>query len=91
MEIKTNFYFSEAFLPTKRCKKLRYKNQEGETVLNIVEPSAKEFPIAFIIHEKKSVCEGAKSYWEFERKSTNWIPFPKKSELTMDVCICLFV
>ena len=50
MQIKTNFYFSEEFLPTKRCKNLRYRNQEGETIFNIVEPSEKEFPIAFIIH-----------------------------------------
>lgn len=67
MLMNVKIYKEEKFLPTKRCRKIRTQLVEDYVEVNVKEIiSAKEFPVAFIVHDYKSVYEGAKSYSDFD-------------------------
>ena len=63
MIFNIEFWNEERYLPTKRHRKLRTRYVKNSVDVEIKEPSEKEFPIAFIIHDYKTVYENAKSYW----------------------------
>ena len=56
----------EKYLPTKRCRKLRKRFVKSSVEVEVKELLAEEFPVAFIVHEYKSVYENAKSYYDFD-------------------------
>ena len=57
------------YLPTKRHKKTRTRNIKRSMDVEIMEPSEEEFPVAFVVHEKKYVNENAKTYKDFDGSS----------------------
>lgn len=60
------FWNEERYLPTKRHRKLRTRYVKNSVDVEIKEPLKKEFPVAFIVHDYKTVYENAKSYFDFE-------------------------
>lgn len=49
MKIKVDVNYKESYLPP-RCRKLRYRDAEKTTILNIRETTEEDAPIAFIVH-----------------------------------------
>lgn len=66
MIFNIEFWNEERYLPTKRHRKLRTRYVKNSVDVEIKEPSEKEFPIAFIVHDYKTVYENAKSYYDFD-------------------------
>lgn len=69
MKFNVNFSVTEKYLPTKRHKNLRTRIVERNTDIDVKEVTAEQFPIAFIVHDYKSVYEGATNYNDFEGKN----------------------
>ncbi len=65
MKIRTSYYHREKFLPNKKCKNTKVRFVENSIEVEIKEVEEKDFPIAFIVHDYKDVCEGAKTYEDF--------------------------
>lgn len=65
MIFNINFWSMEKYLPTKRHRKLRERYVKNSVDVEIKEVSQQEFPVAFIVHDYKSVYENAKSYDDF--------------------------
>lgn len=65
MKITIKLWYEEKYLPNKRCRKLRTRVIDRDVEVNVREVSEKDFPVAFVIHDYKSVYEGAKSYTDF--------------------------
>lgn len=63
------FWYEEKYLPTKRHKKVRSRMVEDVYSVEVKEITEQEFPVAFIVHDYKSVYENAKSYGDFNRNS----------------------
>lgn len=51
MKLNVKFNYSEGYLPTKRHRKLRYRDAEDITTVDINEATIEEAPIAFLVHE----------------------------------------
>lgn len=51
MEIQTEFEFWEGFLPTPRCRKLRYREAKAITTVTVPEVTEAEAPVAFRVTE----------------------------------------
>lgn len=51
MEIQTKFEFWEGFLPTSRCRKLRYRKAKAATIVTVSEVTETEAPVAFRVTE----------------------------------------
>lgn len=66
MDINVKYYYKQRYLPTSRHRKIRERKLSGEVAVYIKELISSEFPIAFIVHDMKSVCEGMKSYRDYE-------------------------
>lgn len=66
MKIKVDYSYTQRFLPSKRHRKLRFREMKDTMVVNIKELTVDEFPVAFIVHELKDVYEGMKSYDDYE-------------------------
>lgn len=64
--LKVDYSYTQRFLPSKRHRKLRFRKMKDTMVVNIKELTVDEFPVAFIVHELKGVCEGMKSYDDYE-------------------------
>lgn len=54
------------YLPTKRHRVLRTRYVKNSVDVDVKELTESEFPIAFIVHDYKSVYENAKSYDDFK-------------------------
>lgn len=65
MLFNIEFWNMEKYLPTKRHRKLRERYVKNNMDVEIKEVTEKEFPVAFIVHDYKSVYENAKSYGDF--------------------------
>lgn len=65
MKIKVDYSYTQRFLPSKRHRKLRFREMKDTMVIDIKELTVDEFPIAFIVHDMLSVYDGAKSYDDF--------------------------
>ena len=65
MLFNIEFWNMEKYLPTRRHRKLRERYVKNNFDVEIKELTNKDFPIAFIIHEYKSVYANAKSYDDF--------------------------
>lgn len=57
MDLKVKYSYVEGFLPSKRHRKLQYRDAEGETTVTINEISKGDAPVTFIVREllKKKV------------------------------------
>lgn len=60
------FWYTEKYLPNKRCRKLRERKVNANTEIEIKELSGMEFPVAFIVHDYQSVYDNARSYNDFD-------------------------
>lgn len=69
MIFKVEYIAEMEYLPTKRHKKTRMRNIERSMDVEIREPSEEEFPVAFVVHEKKDVNENARTYKDFDGSS----------------------
>lgn len=66
MLLTIKFWNKQEFLPTKRHRNIRTRYFENFVDVDITEPNETDFPIAFIVHDFQSVCEGAKDYDDFD-------------------------
>ena len=53
------------YLPTKRHRKTRFWKRTILTEIEVFEPKEEEFPVAFIVHDHRSVYEGVTDYHDF--------------------------
>ena len=51
MDVVVKYQYVEGYLPSKRHRKLRYRDAEGETVITVNEVSKEDAPVAFIVKE----------------------------------------
>ncbi len=70
MKLNVNYFYRQRYLPTKRHRKHRERKLSGVTSVTIKELALAEFPVAFIVHDMKSVCDGMKSYSEYESEKS---------------------
>lgn len=66
MKIKVDYSYTQRFLPSKRHRKLRFREMKDTMVVDIKELTVDEFPVAFIVHDLKNVYNNAKSYDDFD-------------------------
>lgn len=69
MLFNIEFWNMEKYLPTKRHRKLRERYVKNSVDVEIKEVTEKDFPVAFIVHNYKSVYENAESYNDFNGNS----------------------
>ena len=78
MKFTVEYKYTENFWPTKRHKNLRIRKMQGRIDVKVKELTETEFPIAFIVHEMKSVCEGMKSYEDYENCESEFKMFAEE-------------
>lgn len=66
MIFNIEFWCKEEYLPTKRHRKLRSRYVKKDMDVEIKEMEENEFPVAFIVHEYKTVYENAQTYVDFD-------------------------
>lgn len=66
MNLKVDFTYEEKYLRTSRCRKPLARTREGIYELAIKELAKVECPIAAVVHDMKSVYEGATTTADFE-------------------------
>lgn len=66
MLFNIEFWNMQKYLPTKRHQKLRERYVKNNVDVEIKEVAENEFPVAFIVHDYKSVYENAKCYDDFD-------------------------
>lgn len=66
MKTTIKLWYEEKYLPNKRCRKLRSRVVSKNVDIDVRKVSKEEFPVAFVIHDYKSVYEGATSYSDFD-------------------------
>lgn len=66
MNLKVDFTYEEKYLRTSRCRKPLARTREGIYELAIKEFAKAECPIAAVVHDMKSVYEGATTTADFE-------------------------
>lgn len=70
MKLNIKYWNQEKFLPTKRHRNLRERNVENIEEVDIAEPSADEFPVAFIVKDYDTVWEREGEDGDFKMVST---------------------
>ncbi len=78
MKFNINYWYTEEFLPTKRCRNLRKRYVEDSVKVDIKEVNGEEFPVAFIVHDKMSVFEGVKTYEDYLDRHGEWKMFDEE-------------
>ena len=78
MRLNVVYFYVKKFLPSKRHRKLREKQEWGICPVDIKEVSECEFPVAFIVHDYASVYEDAENYRDFEDKKGDYRPFAEE-------------
>lgn len=66
MNLKVDFTYEEKYLRTSRCRKPLARTREGIYELAIKELAKAECPITAVVHDMKSVYEGATTTADFE-------------------------
>ena len=66
MNLKVDFTYEEKYLRTSRCRKPLARTREGIYELAIKDLAKAECPIAAVVHDMKSVYEGATTTADFE-------------------------
>lgn len=78
MKINVNYCYKQKFLPTKRHRYAREREIEDVISINITELAADTFPIAFIVHDMKSVQDGMKSYNDYASEKCRFCMFAEE-------------
>ena len=78
MDFKIDYTFLQEYLPTKRHRKPRTRSLTRSMTVSIPELQDKEFPVAFIVHDYKSVYEDVESYSDFDGKCGDYRMFPEE-------------
>lgn len=78
MKININYYYSQKFLPTKRHRNARERQIADTLSVSVTELTADVFPVAFIIHDMKSVYDGATSYEDFNGENCDYRMFAEE-------------
>lgn len=78
MKFNVVYFFIKKFLPSKRHRKLREKQEWGVCSVDIREVSDNEFPVAFIVHDYVTVYEDAEKYSDFENKEGDYRSFAEE-------------
>lgn len=66
MRFDINYYYSQKFLSTKKCRKERKRQIKNVVSVNCTEPTAEQFQVAFIVHDMQSVQDGMTSYDDYK-------------------------
>lgn len=68
MNLKVDFTYEEKYLRTSRCRKPLARTREGICEFAIKELAKAECPIAAVVHDMKTVYEGATTSTDFDGK-----------------------
>lgn len=68
MNLKVDFTYEEKYLRTSRCRKPLARTRAGSCELTIRELTKAECPVAAIVHDMKTVYEGATTSTDFDGK-----------------------
>ena len=66
MKININYSYHQTFLPTRRHRRTKIRRVADTMPVNIAELSQEDFPVAFIVHDMKSVQDGMASYKDYD-------------------------
>lgn len=78
MRFDINYYYSQKFLPTKRCRKERKRQIKNVVSVNCTELTAEQFPVAFIVHDMEDVQDGMTSYDDYRGEECVFRMFDKE-------------
>lgn len=78
MKMNVQFFYKQEYLPTKRHRKLRSRYVCEEIDVDVKELTAETFPVAFLIHDCESVCEGMKSYSDYDNVKSDYRMFTEE-------------
>lgn len=78
MKINVNYYYNQKFLPTKRHRNIRERQIEDVISVSVTELTADVFPIAFIVHDMKSVQNGMTSYEDYRSDKCDFRMFSEE-------------
>lgn len=78
MKLNINYYYNQKFLPTKRHKNVRERQIKDVISVNISELTSDAFPIAFIVHDMKSIQEGMTSYEDYKSEKCDFRMFSEE-------------
>ena len=78
MKVNVNYYYKQKFLPTKRHKKVREREIGDVTSVSITELTTDEFPVAFIVHDMKSVQDDMTSYEDYRSEKCDFRMFAEE-------------
>lgn len=78
MKIDVDYYYTQKFLPTKRHKKIRKRQIKDSIPVSIAELTADVFPVAFIVHDMKSVQENMTSYEDYRSDKCDFRMFSEE-------------
>ena len=78
MKINVNYYYSQKFLPTKRHKNVRERQIADTISVSVTELTADVFPVAFIVHDMRSVQEGMTSYEDYRSEKCDFRMFAEE-------------
>lgn len=78
MKIEIGYYYTQKFLPTKRHRKVRQRSIKDVLSVEITELEADNFPVAFFIHDMKSVQDDMLSYDDYESQKCDFRMFTEE-------------
>ena len=58
MQIQAKIYFKEAYLPTPRCRKYRYREATESVPAELLSVTKEDAPVAFIVHDSELFTDG---------------------------------
>lgn len=84
MQIQAKIYFKEAYLPTPRCRKYRYREATESVPAEILNVTKEDAPVAFIVHDSELFTDGKLVNTEIRTVNDNLY----KKVLLHDVVCC---
>lgn len=78
MKINVNYYYNQKFLPTKRHRNARERQISDILSVSYTELTTAEFPIAFIIRDRKSIQGGMTSYDDYRSEKCDFRMFAEE-------------
>lgn len=72
MKINVNYYYNQKFLPTRRHKNVRERQIADTITVSVTELTADVFPVAFIVHDMRSVQDGMTSYEDYRSEKCDF-------------------
>ena len=78
MKLDVKYFYKQRYLPTKRHRNYRERKLSGVATVEIKELTNAEFPVAFIVHDMQSVCDGMKTYSDYDGEKSKYRMFDKE-------------